>query len=281
MIGDNILHYCILEKIGEGGMGEVYLAEDIALARKVALKFLPQHYISDADLNKRFRREAKAAAALNHPNIVTIHEIGEHEGRAFIAMEYVEGESLRDIVKATGRSPLPIDQILNIVIQICEGLSAAHQTGIIHRDVKPENIIIDKTGRVRILDFGLAGMAGVSKLTKAGSTLGTVSYMSPEQFRSEPVDQRTDLWSLGVVLYEMLTGQLPFQGEYEQAVMYQVLNEEPQPVAKLRDDVPEILQQIVTKALSKRANARCQNADELLADLRELQQGKASGISAK
>ena len=281
MIGDNILHYCILEKIGEGGMGEVYLAEDIALARKVALKFLPQHYISDADLNKRFRREAKAAAALNHPNIVTIHEIGELEGRVSIAMEYVEGESLRDIVKATGRSPLPIDQILNIVIQICEGLSAAHQTGIIHRDVKPENIIIDKTGRVRILDFGLAGMAGVSKLTKAGSTLGTVSYMSPEQFRSEPVDQRTDLWSLGVVLYEMLTGQLPFQGEYEQAVMYQVLNEEPQPVAKLRDDVPEILQQIVTKALSKRANARCQNADELLADLRELQQGKASGISAK
>lgn len=269
MIGKQILHYNIVEKLGEGGMGEVYLAHDTELDRKVALKFLPPHYTFDTELKSRFRREAKAAAALNHPNIITVHEIGEHENRTYIAMEYVEGESLREKVS---RGQLLVNSAVDIAHQICDGLNAAHQAGIIHRDIKPENIVIDKAGRVRILDFGLARMSGATKLTKEASTLGTISYMSPEQFQGVPVDHRADIWAVGVVLYEMLTGVLPFKGEYEQAVMYSVCNEEPEPVSSLRPDVSGELEKVVSISLEKEPGRRYQNVGEMLTELEKLRE---------
>jgi serine/threonine protein kinase len=270
MTGQTIKHYKILEKLGAGGMGEVFLAEDTELDRKVALKFLPPYYTSDKELKSRFRREAKAAAALNHPNIVTVYEIGEDEGRTYIAMEYVEGKSLRETVSS---DRLSVDNVIDIISQICDGLNAAHQAGIIHRDIKPENIIVDKSGRVRILDFGLARIHGKTKLTRDSATLGTISYMSPEQFQGQPVDHRADIWAVGVVLYEMLAGELPFQGEYDQAVMYSVCNEAPQPVSSLRADVPVELEQVVESALQKNVDARYQSAGEVLEAIQALQQG--------
>ena len=232
MTGNIISHYRISwENFGEGGMGEVYLAEDAKLERQVALKFLPRHLTADKEARERFEREAKAAAALNHPNIVTVHEIGEHEGQVFIAMEYVEGRTLKELISGDlspiTHHPLPITQVIEIASQIASGLAAAHAKGIVHRDVKPQNILVDRNNHVKILDFGLAKLKGVSPLTKESSTLGTVHYMSPEQTMGKEVDQRTDIWSLGVVLYEMLTGKLPFKGDYEQAVIYSILNEEP------------------------------------------------------
>jgi Tol biopolymer transport system component len=237
----------------------------IIRSSKKSGRALPPHYTSDAEFNKRFRREAKAAAALNHPNIITVYEIGDHEGRAYIAMEYVAGESLRGKVS---RGQLAINKTVDIATQICDGLSAAHQAGIIHRDIKPENIIIDKAGRVRILDFGLAGMAGVSKLTKEGSTLGTISYMSPEYFKRREVDHRADIWVVGVVLYEMLAGMQPFQGEHEHAVMYSVCNEAPEPVSNHRKDVPDYLEKIVNKTLEKKPDSRFQAVGEILSALK-------------
>ena len=264
MIGKTISHYKILEKLGEGGMGVVYKAEDTKLERKVALKFLPSHTTTDKEAVKRFEREAKAAAALNHPNIITIHEISEFEGQTFITIEYVEGKSLREKVSD---SPLSIDETINITVQICEGLSKAHQAGIVHRDIKPENILIDEDGRVKIVDFGLAKLKGVGKLTKEKSTLGTIHYMSPEQTRGEEVDNRADIWSVGVVLYEMITGQCPFKGEYEQAVIYSILNEDPEPVTGLRMDISVELERILKRALAKRPSERYQHIDDLLVDL--------------
>ena len=287
MIGKTISHYKILEKLGEGGMGEVYLAHDTDLDRRVALKFLPLHYTKDKEINKRFQREAKAAAKLNHPNIITVYEIGEFEGRTFIAMEYVEGVSLREKLTCVGAkhseedmqkngsvhsgnaSPLRMDEIIDIATQICEGLSAAHQEGIIHRDIKPENILIDKSGRVKIVDFGLARMRGVTKLTKSASTLGTLKYMSPEQYQNKEADHRSDIWSFGVVLFEMLTGQLPFQGEYEAAVMYSVVNEEPVSFSSIREDTPQNLEQIVSKALEKDPAKRFQSIQDVIEELKK------------
>ncbi|NIP28455.1 MAG: serine/threonine protein kinase, partial [Phycisphaerae bacterium] len=214
MTGKTIAHYKILEKLGEGGMGEVYLAEDTELDRKVALKFLPPRFTEDPDVNARFRHEAKAAAALNHPNIVTIHQIGEYESRAFIAMEYVEGHTLTTLAKVSN-----LRKILDYTMQICEGLAAAHKSGIVHRDIKPDNILIDNEGRVKIADFGLAKARGRTKLTEEASTLGTLDYMSPEQLSGADVDQRSDIWAVGVVLYEMITGRLPFESEYEAAAV--------------------------------------------------------------
>ena len=279
MIGKTISHYEIIKKLGEGGMGEVYLAHDTDLDRKVALKFLPLHYTKDKEINRRFRREAKAAAKLNHPNIITVYEIGEFEGRTYIAMEYVEGISLREKLDTPlcppsrgdqgGCSEMPIDQILQITTQICEGLHEAHQAGIIHRDIKPENILIDKSGRVKIADFGLARMKGVTKLTKDASTLGTLKYMSPEQYQNREVDYRTDIWSFGVVLFEMLTGRLPFQGEYDAAVMYSVVNDEPVSVSSIRKDTPRNLEQIFNKALEKDPMMRYQSMQEVLEELKK------------
>ena len=281
MIGSIISHYRILEKIGSGGMGEIFLAEDTKLERKVALKFLPRHLTEDKEANLRFEREAKAAAALNHPNIVTVYEIGEHDGQVFIAMEYVEGQTLKELISVhrtpstVNRSPithhpLPITQVIDIATQIASGLAAAHAKGIVHRDIKPQNILVDKDNRVKILDFGLAKLKGVSSLTKESSTLGTVHYMSPEQTMGKEVDHKTDIWSLGVIFYEMLTGKLPYKGDYEQAVIYSILNEEPEPAQKHRADLsPEFLH-ILSRALEKMPDERYQGAGDMLIDLNRL-----------
>ncbi|OVE78795.1 hypothetical protein BVY00_01955, partial [bacterium G20] len=256
MISKVISHFKILEKLGEGGMGVVYLAQDTKLDRKVALKFLPPHLTKDKSAVERFKREAQAAAALNHPNIVTIHEIGEYEDQTYIAMEHVDGHSLREEIE---KGPIEAEKVVNVVTQICEGLKEAHDADIVHRDIKPENIVIDKSGRVKILDFGLARMKGVSKLTKESSTLGTVKYMSPEQLKGETVDQRTDIWSLGVVMYEMLTGEVPFKGEYEQAVVYSILNEE----VSQQLGIPKDLGPTIRKILNKNLDQRYQNIQEI------------------
>jgi len=264
MIGQTISQYKILEKLGEGGMGEVFLAEDTKLKRKVALKFLSQEFTKNKDAVERFQREAQAAAALNHPNIVTIYDINEHKDQTYITMEYVEGQTLKEQIT---NHQLPITKILDITTQICEGLSKAHEAGIVHRDIKPHNILIDKDGRVKILDFGLAKLKGVGQITRETSTIGTVHYMSPEQTLGKEVDHRTDIWSLGVILYEMLTGKLPFKGDYEQAVIYSILNEKPESVTGLNPEVPEDLDQIIFKMLSKKTSERYQNSNDIIVDL--------------
>jgi serine/threonine protein kinase len=274
MIGQTISHYRILEKLGEGGMGVVYKAEDTKLKRTVALKFLPPELTRDADAKARFTREAQAAAALNHPNICTIHEVGEHDGQSFIAMELVEGQSLKDRIE---RGPLPIDDAISLAIQTGEGLGEAHEKEIVHRDIKPGNIMLAARGQAKILDFGLARLGTHTKLTKADTTLGTVAYMSPEQASGRDVDRRTDIWSLGVVLYEMLTGLLPFRGEYEQALIYQIMNAAPEPITSLRSGVPMELERIVTKCLEKNRDERYQTSADLIADLRRLQRTLSAG----
>jgi serine/threonine protein kinase len=279
MISQTISHYKILKKLGEGGMGEVYLAEDTELHRKVALKFLSLHLASDADFKARFKREAQAAAALNHPNIITIHEVAEYEGRSFIAMEYVEGGSLRTLL---AENELPAGKVIGLTMQICEGLSKAHEAGIVHRDMKPDNILVDKDGRVKILDFGLAKLkTAATQLTKADTTMGTIYYISPEQAQGAEVDQRSDLFSLGVILYELLTRQLPFKGEYEAAILYSLINEEPEPLARYKASTPEALQRIVDKALKKDSSTRYQSAAEVLADLKGLQKETMVGAVAR
>jgi len=266
MIGKTIFHFKILEKIGTGGMGVVFKAEDTKLKRTVALKFLPPELTRDSEVKERFIREAQAASAFDHPNICTIHEINETEdGQLFISMAYYEGETLGNIIE---RGPLKIDEALDIALQIAQGLAKAHEQNIVHRDIKPANIIITNDGVAKIVDFGLAKLAGQIKLTIEGTTLGTIAFMSPEQARGEDVDQRTDIWSLGVVLYEMLAGQLPFKGEYEQAVIYSILNEEPEPLTALRTGVPLELERIVIKALVKDPAERYQHMDEIPVDLR-------------
>ncbi|MBI4547041.1 MAG: protein kinase [Ignavibacteriae bacterium] len=268
MIGQTISHYKILEKLGEGGMGVVYKAQDTKLDRLVALKFLPQHLLYDPTAKARFIQEAKGASAINHPNITTVYEIDEVEGKSFIAMEFIEGKSLKEFIE---KKELPIDKIINIALQICEGLNKAHEKGIVHRDIKPANVFVMTDGTVKILDFGLAKLAGgQTRLTRAGSTLGTAAYMSPEQARGEEVDARTDIWSLGVVMYEMITGQLPFKSEYEQALIYSILNEEPKPMASVRSGVPLDLEQIVQRSMAKKPGDRYRAVDDMSADLRIL-----------
>ena len=262
MIGKTISHYKISKKIGEGGMGEVYLADDLKLDRKVAIKFLPEHLTKNKENVERFEREAKAAAALNHPNIVTIHDIIGEDDQTCIVMEHLDGDSLRIKIN---KAASDLDDVLSITKQICEGLSEAHKADIVHRDIKPENILIDSRGRVKILDFGLAKLKGVSKLTKETSTLGTIHYMSPEQIQGQQVDQRSDIWSLGVVIYELLTGEVPFNGEYEQAVTYGIVNENIKPV--IDKNTPEELIRIIEKCLTKNPADRYQNADEIINDL--------------
>jgi eukaryotic-like serine/threonine-protein kinase len=244
MIGKTISHYKILEKLGEGGMGIVYRAHDTKLDRTVALKFLPPHLTATDEDKHRFIQEAKATAMLNHPNICTIHSIEEHEGQQFISMEYVDGVTLRERTEAGGqRSAIPkIDnrQLTNAIeyaLQIAEALEEAHSKGIIHRDIKPENIMVDLKNRIKVMDFGLAKFRGSMNLTKAGSTVGTIAYMSPEQIQGEDIDHRSDIFSFGVVLYEMLTGRMPFRGDHEAAMLYSIVNEEPQPVLSAVPDV--------------------------------------------
>jgi serine/threonine protein kinase/tetratricopeptide (TPR) repeat protein len=276
--GTAIGHYRIVDKIGSGGMGEVYLAEDTELNRRVALKFLAPHLCHNADCRARFKREAQAAAQLSHPNIVTIHEVGEFNGRPFFAMEHIEGGSLADFIKQGDRS---LERTIDLSIQICEGLDRAHRAGIIHRDIKPSNILIARDGRARILDFGLAAIEGVDRLTKTGSTMGTLHYMSPEQTRGETLDERSDVFSFGVVLYEMITGHLPFVGDHEPAIIYSIGNEEPEPLARYKSGVPDELQRIVGKMLAKDRAARYQHSDDLLADLRTFSKAKLPSTGVK
>jgi serine/threonine protein kinase/Flp pilus assembly protein TadD len=266
MIGQTISHYKILEKLGEGGMGIVYKAEDTKLKRTVALKFLPPEFTRDKDAKERFFVEAQAAAALEHQNICNIYEIEEAEDQIFIVMSYVEGQNLKEKIES---GPLQIKESLKIAIQIAEGLQEAHEKGIVHRDIKSANIMITEKGQVKIMDFGLAKLKGKSKLTKAGTTVGTAAYMSPEQSMGKKVDHRTDIWSLGVVLYEMVTGQLPFKGDYEQAVVYSILNEEPEPVTAIRTGIPQELERIINKTLVKDPSDRYQHADDMMVDLRK------------
>jgi serine/threonine-protein kinase len=267
MIGKTISHYKILEKLGEGGMGVVYKAQDTKLDRIVALKFLPKHLLCDNEAKIRFEHEAKAASALNHPNITTIYEINEVEGECFISMEYIEGKSLKELIK---EKTLSIEDILKIAIQIGEGLNTAHKKGIVHRDIKSDNIMVANEGLVKIMDFGLAKLRGASGLTQTGSTVGTIAYMSPEQAQGIELDQRSDIFSFGVVLYEMITGQLPFKGEHPAAIIYSILNETPEPLARYKRNVPEGLQIIIDKALEKNRDVRYQNMDDFRADLRKL-----------
>jgi serine/threonine protein kinase len=265
MLEKTISHYKILEKLGEGGMGVVYKAQDTKLDRIVALKFLPKHLLCEEDAKTRFVHEAKAASALNHTNITTIYEIDEVEGECFICMEYVEGKSIKELLK---EKTLSIEEILKIAIQVAEGLNVAHKKGIVHRDIKSDNIMLTDEGLVKIMDFGLAKLRGVSKLTRTGSTLGTIQYMSPEQVQGMEVDQRSDIFSFGVVLYEMIAGQLPFKGEHEAAIIYSILNETPEPLARYKSNVPGELQRVIEKALAKGKDERYQHVDEMMVDLK-------------
>jgi len=268
MLGKTISHYRIIEKLGEGGMGVVYKAEDTKLRRPVALKFLPPELTRDAKAKERFVHEAQAASALDHPNICTIHEIDEtNEGQTFIAMACYEGESLKTKIE---RGPLKLNEVLDIAVQIAQGLVKAHEQKIIHRDIKPANVLITRDGLVKIVDFGLAKLSGRTKLTRAGTTPGTVSYMSPEQLRGGDIDQRSDIWALGVVLYEMVTGEAPFTGDYEQAVNYSIMNEAPRPIRTLCPDAPVEAERLIEKTLSKDPNGRYQKTTELLRALQSL-----------
>jgi serine/threonine protein kinase len=256
-----VAHFRILRQIGAGGMGLVYLAEDLHLQRQVALKFLPPHLAHQPEARKRFLNEARLAAGLDHPNIGTIYETGESDGRVFIAMAFIEGKSLKERIK---EGPLPIDSAVDMARQIAEGLNAAHARGIIHRDIKPGNVMLTPSGLVKVMDFGLAKRLDTESMTRASATFGTVAYMSPEQARGEPVDHRTDIWSLGVVFYEMLTGERPFKGENEQAVIYAILNTTPAPLSKSVPGIPSTVEDAIALALMPAASDRMADAAAFL-----------------
>ncbi len=271
-----VSHYKIITRIGSGGMGDVYLAEDTELGRKVALKFLPVSLCRDPDCRARFKREAQAVARLDHSNIVMVHEVGEFHQRPYFVMQHVEGKSLRELIR---QEDLALERIVDFTIQIADGLREAHDAGIIHRDIKPSNILIDNKGRPKLVDFGLAVIRGSEKLTKDGSTIGTAGYMSPEQAEGKEVDQRSDLFSLGIVLYEMITRKLPFTGEYEQAIMYSIVHDTPEPLARYKSGIPDELQHAVDKALQKDPATRYQSVAEFLADLRLVKRQMASTLT--
>jgi len=265
MIGERIKHYEITARLGVGGMGEVFLATDTKLGRQVALKFLPREIASDPERRQRLQLEAKTASSLDHPNILTIYEIDEHDNRPFIAMAYVEGSTLKEKLEQ-GR--LPINRAVRYGIQIASGLGAAHRRGIVHRDVKPDNVLIGQDDRARLTDFGLAKLRESSGLTSQGTTVGTVGYMSPEQAQGHPVDARSDVFSLGIMLYEMLAGQRPFVAEHAAAALYSIVHETPTPLREINSEIPEPLAAVVTRALSKSPSARYPDAEALEQDLR-------------
>ena len=271
MIGKTISHYRIIEEVGRGGMGLVYKAEDMRLHRIVALKFLSRELTFNDEAKGRFIHEAQAASVLDHPNVCTIYEVDETtDGTCFIAMAYCDGESLKQKIE---RGPLTLDDAIETAVQIASGLKRAHESGIVHRDLKPANVIIATNGQAKIIDFGLAKLRGRTKLTKERTTLGTIEYMSPEQTRGEEVDHRTDIWSLGCLLYEMLTGETPFKGDYEQAVVYSILNTPPTPVTALRSGIPMELERIITNSMEKNKEDRYQHVEDLIVDLRRRRPG--------
>ena len=283
MTGQTISHYKLLEKLGEGGMGVVYKAQDLRLDRLVALKFLPQHLIANEAEKARFLQEAKAASALNHPNVCTIYGIEEHEGpegasQQFIEMEYVDGVTLRERIQ---QGALKLGDALSYAIQIGEALHEAHGKGIVHRDVKAENVMINTKNQIKVMDFGLAKLKGSLKLTRTSSTAGTLAYMSPEQIQGGEADARSDIFSFGVVLYEMLTGHLPFRGEHEAALIYSIVNEGPDPAEKYRPELSAEYLHILNKALEKDPEDRYQSVIDMVVDLRRLkkQSTKVSRLS--
>ena len=287
MVGQTIAQYKVLAKVGEGGMGEVFKAEDTKLRRMVALKFLNAAALSDEDAKTRFLHEAQAAAALDHPNICGVYEIGEAQGRLFIAMPFLEGSSLD---KRVAEGPRPISEILDIAIQTAEALEEAHDKDVVHRDIKPANVMVNERGRGRLhctlMDFGLARLSQATKLTREGARLGTAGYMSPEQVEGSPAESTTDIWALGVVTYEMTAGSMPFRSEYEQALFYGIMHEQPEPMTSLRTGVPMELERIVGKCMAKRPAERYQNCSDLLVDLNalkrtlEIEQNRASTVRA-
>ena len=293
LVGKTVSHYRIMRPLGSGGMGTVYEAEDTRLERHVAVKVLSEEMQRDPSILERFQREARAASALNHPGICTVHSIEQHEGQHFIVMELLEGQTL---AKRIGRQPLELAEILDLGIQIADALESAHAKGIVHRDLKPVNLIVNARGQIKILDFGLAKIGAVTNysdagamdsrletsvdrhdLTVAGMVLGTVHYMSPEQARGLPTDARTDLFSLGTVLYQMATGMMPFQGDTQAVVFDAILNRDPAPLSEVNPAMPGVLGQILKKALEKDRNLRCQTATELKTDLLRLKRDFDSG----
>ncbi len=275
LVGQTVSHYKILEKLSEGGMGVVYKALDLKLDRAVALKFLPPDLTRDAESKQRFVQEAKASSALQHANICVVHDTDEtSDGQMFICMEYLEGETLKQKIE---RGPLGIREAVEIAIQVTHGLTAAHERGIVHRDIKPANIMVTTNGVAKIVDFGLAKLARGQGITKTGSTLGTLAYASPEQTRGEVADQQTDLWSLGVILYEMLTGKLPFRAEHDAALVYAIVHEEPTPVESLREELPPALVRVIVKCLEKDRGRRFGHAEEVAGDLQSIWRGDGGG----
>ncbi|MFQ5677057.1 MAG: protein kinase, partial [bacterium] len=276
MIGKTISHYKILKKLGQGGMGEVYLAEDSKLHRKVALKFLFQELYEDYKNKERFEREARAVAALTHPNIVVVYEIDEFEAQIYISMEYIQGESLRHYID---NQKFSLNESLEIILQVCQGLSTAHEADIVHRDIKPENIMIGRDARVKIVDFGLAKLKNLGALTTLGTQIGTVQYMSPEQARGEEIDQASDIFSLGAIFYELLSGQLAFSGNHPVETIYSIINEEPESLP----DVPDDLYKIIEKALKKKQEERYSTVREMISELHtyqrrlEMDEGASTG----